>query len=137
MTNSITSIESGIESLLSNITDLNSVLTYEPLTIPTPPCATISFLGFDSERTEVASLTVSYNFRVRLYFDLIDAETAAQQMKSIVWDTISALRGDPSLGGTCIQSQITRGEALYIELANRARPLEAFQIEITAIKEED
>lgn len=136
MSNPITTIESSLQSILQNVSELNSVLTYEPLTIPKPPCATICFLGFDAERAEVESLLNSYMFRIRLYFDLIDAERAATQMKNTVWSVIEQLKANTSLGNSCSYSEITRGEAVYIELVNRDRPLEGFEIELAAIRQE-
>ena len=137
MANSITDVKAGIKALLETVETIEAVYAYEPLQLPKLPCATIQFLGFDPARTEVNSMTVAYQYLIRLYFDLIDAEAAATQMENLVWSVLGVLVDNPSLSSTCIYSDVVRGEAIWAEFANRQRPLEGFEIEIHAIKEED
>lgn len=137
MSNSISDIKGAIVDLLGTVTDLRAVYGYEPLHLPGLPCATVHFTGFDAEKTEVNSVTVTYRYAVTAYVDLFDAEDSEGQMEGLVWNILGALSADPSLSSTCIYSEVVRGEAYWVELANRQRPLRAFEIELIAIKEED
>lgn len=134
---SIASIKSAVVDLLEAVDDLQAVYDHEPLHLPGLPCATVHFAGFDAERTEVNSLTVTYRYIVILYADLFDAANSESTMEGLIEQALDALAADPSLGGESIFSEIVRGEAYWVELVNRQRPLRAFEIEIAAIKEED
>lgn len=137
MANSITTIEGGIKTILETISEIEAVYTYEPLQLPKLPCATIQFMGFEADREAVASMEVGYVYYVRLYFDLIDSQAAADQLKAIIWSVIGVLVDNISLSDTCIYSEVVRGDAIWAEFKDRQRPLDGFEIEIRAIKEED
>ena len=133
----ITDCETRIKALIDGIsgTPVNSSYKYEPKKLGKLPAFTIDFVGFDNEATEVASNTVTYRWILRLYFALHDAEDAADEMKDVVAKVMNALRDDPSLNSNCITSLMDRGETLVV--LERDRPLIMFEIEFSAIQEED
>jgi len=133
----ITDCETRIKALIDGIsgTPVKSSYKYEPKKLGKLPAFTIDFVGFDNEATEVASNTVTYRWILRLYFALHDAEDAADEMKDVVAKVMNALRDDPGLNSNCITSLMERGETLVV--LERDRPLIMFEIEFSAIQEED
>ena len=89
MSDEITSFEATIVDKLAEITDINTVLTYEPDVLKATPCMTLFFSGLRSE-----PLGEFWEWIMRLYISLKDAKTAQDNLKSIVPQVLDKVCSD-------------------------------------------
>jgi len=136
MTNyNIALMETNIVSILSTITDLKTVLAYEPREIPELPALTLYFDGYDQTQTEAVSFTVTYKWIMRLYVRLLDAKTAQDDVKSLTKQILSKLKLFLNLNEMVLLSY-TPSAAVSVML-EKNNPVMLVEFNFTAMREEN
>jgi len=101
--------------LTAELTDLVSVLAYEPTGINDVPMMYLLFDGADvSHASQV--VTVLVEITARLIVRWQDNEEAEEEIFPYIDDVIDAVRADPYLGGHAMGAWVTRIEGAWVTI---------------------
>jgi len=131
----IAAIETEIINILSTITDLKTVIDYEPRIIPQLPAVTLFFNGFTQSQTEAVSFTVIYKWIMRLIVRLHDDEKAQDDLKAFTQLILYKFKQHLKLNGAvlfAISPSASVGAVL-----DKNNPVIIVEFDIEATKEED
>jgi hypothetical protein len=131
----VKTLETQIIGILDGVSALQKNWDHEPKKLGALPCSTLLFTGFAQEGVERMSTETTYKWAMKLYFDLNDAKTAQDQIKTVLPDVLSAFRTNPGLNGNCIYSIVASGEVYF--LLDRDNTLAVVEMELSATREED
>lgn len=109
-------ISESIGSIASDAFDIKTVYTFPVWEIGrTLPCITALYAGLTSDPVTLgATDLVSYSFDLTLYYPFEGRAVESQwnNVTNIVNDVVRVFREQWDLNGSCIQSQLTRGEPI-------------------------
>ena len=133
-TYNIAAIETAIVSFLTPITDLKTILDYEPKIIPKLPAVTLFYDGYTQTQTEAVSFTITHKWIMRLYVRLDDAEKAQDDMKSLTKQILQKFKQNIDFTGV-VRLGITPSASVGAVL-DKNNPVLVVEFNIEASKEE-
>lgn len=130
----IAAIETQIVLILSGITQIKTVLDYEPKIIPQLPAVTLFYDGYTQTQTEAVSYTVTHKWIMRLYVRLDDAEKAQDDLKLITKLILQKFKQYLDLSGVVMFSSTP--SATVGAILDKNNPVIIVSFDIEATKEE-
>lgn len=127
----------NIKNILAQVPGINVAYDHEPQSISSLPAATLYFDSFNQSEKTTMRANVNWQWTIRIYIPLntSDVNAPQQMVRNLIMNTISELRSDISLGGSCYYHTVSSGEVFA--LLEQSNPMLVAELSLAATTEEN
>lgn len=124
-------IETKVKSTLELVTDFKKVYDQEPKNLTQLPAASLFFDGFKQRDEASRRKYIDWRWILRIYVRLNDAEDAQTELKKLIVSSLTQLRQNPTLNGTCLYHTVLNGEVFVVTDQNNPQLMAELTLEAT------
>lgn len=128
---SYVSLASALVNILSNISSIVAIYSYEPKELKDYPAATVTALRHQDTFLDTAANKRVFTFNIRVYFRTDVEQDAESILRGIVDQIISAIESNVTLSGACDFARPT--EAVW-DYQERELPVRVAVLSVECVK---